>query len=226
MLAESPPSGPSFPCGRWCARLWLTADAFAGVDYGRAAPHGFDIMVGRSRRCHWGFRHRGAVPGAGHRTHGHRRARRLRHHGSVAGTGRHVQRGNARPHSACRASSLALVSIWLVARPDGEIDTHRGLGLAVLAGVMFGLFLIAGKHAGHHGVFWPLVAARTASTLLMLVIVAFSAARHRARCVRPSFQFCSPGYWILLRMRCSSPPRNTDASTSLRYCRRFIRPAR
>jgi drug/metabolite transporter (DMT)-like permease len=35
---------------------------------------------------------------------------------------------------------LALVSIWLVARPDGEIDSHRGLGLAVLAGVMFGLF--------------------------------------------------------------------------------------
>ncbi len=69
---------------------------------------------------------------------------------------------------------LALVSIWLVARPDGEIDSHRGLGLAVLAGVLFGLFLVAGKQAGHHGVFWPLVAARTASTLLMLTIVAFS----------------------------------------------------
>ena len=70
--------------------------------------------------------------------------------------------------------ALALVSIWLVARPDGETDSHRGLGLALLAGVMFGLFLVAGKQAGHHGVFWPLVAARTASTLLMLIIVAFS----------------------------------------------------
>ena len=70
--------------------------------------------------------------------------------------------------------ALALVSIWLVARPDGEIDSHRGLGLAILAGVMFGLFLVAGKQAGHDGVFWPLVAARAASTLLMLVIVAFS----------------------------------------------------
>ena len=67
---------------------------------------------------------------------------------------------------------LALASIWLVARPDGEIDSHRGLGLAVLAGGLFGLFLVAGKQAGHDGVFWPLVAARTASTLLMLVIVA------------------------------------------------------
>jgi drug/metabolite transporter (DMT)-like permease len=74
---------------------------------------------------------------------------------------------------------LALVSIWLIARPDGEIDTHRGLGLAVLAGVMFGLFFIACKQAGHHGVFWPLVAARTTSTLLMLLIVVFSAGDRR-----------------------------------------------
>lgn len=71
--------------------------------------------------------------------------------------------------------ALALVSIWFIARPDGEIDSRRGLGLAVLAGVMFGLFLVSGRQAGHHGVFWPLVAARTASTLLMLMIVAFSA---------------------------------------------------
>ncbi len=73
--------------------------------------------------------------------------------------------------------ALALVSIWFVARPDGKIDSHRGVGLAILAGVMFGLFLISGKQAGHGGVFWPLVAARAASTLLMLLIVAFSAAR-------------------------------------------------
>ena len=70
--------------------------------------------------------------------------------------------------------ALALISIWLVARPDDRIDSHRGLGLAILAGVMFGLFLVSGKQAGVHGVFWPLVAARAASTLLMLIIVAFS----------------------------------------------------
>lgn len=70
---------------------------------------------------------------------------------------------------------LALVSIWFVARPDGKIDSHRGLGLAVLAGVMFGLFLVSGRQAGHGGVFWPLVAARAVSTVLMLLIVAFSA---------------------------------------------------
>jgi len=70
--------------------------------------------------------------------------------------------------------ALALVSIWLVARPNEYIDSHRGLGLAVFAGLMFGLFLVGGKQAGHHGVFWPLVAARSASTALMLVIVAFA----------------------------------------------------
>jgi len=70
--------------------------------------------------------------------------------------------------------ALALVSIWFVAWPDGEIDSRRGLGLAILAGVMFGLFLVSGKQAGHYGIFWPLVAARSASTLLMLLIVGFS----------------------------------------------------
>ncbi len=69
--------------------------------------------------------------------------------------------------------ALALVSIWLVARPAENSDTSSGIGLAVLAGVMFGLFLIAGKQAGHHGVFWPLVAARLVSTSLMAGIVLF-----------------------------------------------------
>ena len=70
--------------------------------------------------------------------------------------------------------ALALVSIWLVARPNETVDSHRGLGLAVLAGMMFGLFLVAGKQAGHHGIFWPLVAARSVSTMLMLALVAVS----------------------------------------------------
>ena len=67
--------------------------------------------------------------------------------------------------------ALALVSICLVARPQEYIDSQRGLGLAVLAGVMFGLFLIAGKQAGHQSIFWPLVAARLVSTSLMVLIV-------------------------------------------------------
>lgn len=70
--------------------------------------------------------------------------------------------------------ALALASIWLIARPDGESGSRRGLGLAVLAGIMFGLFLVCGKQAGHGGVFWPLVAARAASTVLMIILVGVS----------------------------------------------------
>ena len=76
--------------------------------------------------------------------------------------------------------ALALASIWLVARPGEFIDSHRGLGLACFAGVMFGVFLIAGKQAGHHSVFWPLVAARFASAALMIVIVAVAAPTPRS----------------------------------------------
>lgn len=70
--------------------------------------------------------------------------------------------------------ALALLSIWLVAGSPQGGDGRTGVGLAALAGVMFGLFLIAGKQAGHSGIFWPLVAARVASTCLMLVFVGFS----------------------------------------------------
>jgi drug/metabolite transporter (DMT)-like permease len=69
--------------------------------------------------------------------------------------------------------ALALISIWLVARPNEQVDSHRGVGLAALAGIAFGLFLIAGKQAGHDGLFWPLVVARSVSTALMMAIVVF-----------------------------------------------------
>jgi drug/metabolite transporter (DMT)-like permease len=69
---------------------------------------------------------------------------------------------------------VALVSIWFVARPDGNVDTYRGLGLALAAGVFFGLFLVSGQQAGHHAVFWPMVAARLASTMLMATIALFT----------------------------------------------------
>ncbi len=80
--------------------------------------------------------------------------------------------------------ALALISIWLIARPDGQAGSRRGLGLALLSGVGFGLFLIAGKQAGHHAVLWPMVAARSASTLLMTTIVLLSA--RDARPFRPA----------------------------------------
>lgn len=66
---------------------------------------------------------------------------------------------------------FALVSIWLIAAQRGTAEGSQGLGLAVVAGIGFGGFLLFIKLAGSQAVFWPLVSARTASLLLMLTIV-------------------------------------------------------
>ena len=67
--------------------------------------------------------------------------------------------------------ALALVSIWLIAGQPGARGRNPGMGLAVIAGIGFSGFLLFSKLAAAHAVFWPLVAARAASTLLMLTIV-------------------------------------------------------
>jgi drug/metabolite transporter (DMT)-like permease len=67
--------------------------------------------------------------------------------------------------------ALAGGSLWLITRPEGRLDSRRGLGLALLAGLMFSLLLISGKEAGRYAVLWPLVSARAASTVLMSAIV-------------------------------------------------------
>ena len=66
---------------------------------------------------------------------------------------------------------LALVGIWLIALPAGGVGRPKGLGLAICAGVGFGGYLICSRQAATEAVFWPLVAARAASVLEMLVIV-------------------------------------------------------
>lgn len=74
---------------------------------------------------------------------------------------------------------LALIGVWLIARPQnrsgGAGDTPQntarishegkrsGIGLAVFAGMGFGLFFILIDRVSDHAVFWPLVAARGAS---------------------------------------------------------------
>ncbi len=65
---------------------------------------------------------------------------------------------------------IALVSIWLVSRPE-RLGGARpaGLGLALLAGLGFGGFFTALGQVGHSTVFWPLVAARFSACLVMLV---------------------------------------------------------
>jgi drug/metabolite transporter (DMT)-like permease len=65
---------------------------------------------------------------------------------------------------------IALVAIWLIALPSGEIGRPRGLGLAICAGLGFGVYLICSKLAATQSVYWPLAAARAASAIEMLLI--------------------------------------------------------
>jgi drug/metabolite transporter (DMT)-like permease len=75
--------------------------------------------------------------------------------------------------------ALALVSIWMVAGSNEHADSRRGVGLAALAGIAFGLFLIGGKQAGHEAVFWPLVVARLVSTSVMATVAMFTPGDYR-----------------------------------------------
>jgi len=68
--------------------------------------------------------------------------------------------------------ALALVSVWFVARPTAT-STPTAVWARRSGRSDVRTFLVAGA-SRHHGIFWPLVAARVASTLLMLIIVAFS----------------------------------------------------
>lgn len=63
---------------------------------------------------------------------------------------------------------FALAGVWLLSRPEGALNFHLNeLTLPVMAGVGFGLFFIFMDRANERTVFWPIVAARVASVLLM-----------------------------------------------------------
>jgi drug/metabolite transporter (DMT)-like permease len=71
---------------------------------------------------------------------------------------------------------LALAGIWLISRPQQGVGRPAGLGLAIVAGLGFGGFLIFIAQVQTNAVFWPLVVARTASIASM---VAFIVARQK-----------------------------------------------
>jgi drug/metabolite transporter (DMT)-like permease len=80
--------------------------------------------------------------------------------------------------------ALGLLGIWLVARSGdaGGAGTGRaGLGLALLAGVGFGGFLVFMHLGARGGTFWPLAAARATALALSL-----GSALARGRAWRPA----------------------------------------
>lgn len=71
---------------------------------------------------------------------------------------------------------LALVSIWMLSRPEKFGSRPAGLGMALLAGVGFGGFFTALDQVGESAIFWPLAAGRLTACVL-LVAFAFSTRR-------------------------------------------------
>jgi drug/metabolite transporter (DMT)-like permease len=71
---------------------------------------------------------------------------------------------------------LALVSIWLLSRPEQLDGRPKGLDFALLAGLGFGGFFTALGQVGESATFWPLVVGRLAACALM---VAFALSSRR-----------------------------------------------
>lgn len=66
---------------------------------------------------------------------------------------------------------LALIALWFLAKPEGSSGSPKGLGLAIIAGVATGLFLVIIKQVGDTALFWPIAASRFSSTTAMLIFV-------------------------------------------------------
>lgn len=62
---------------------------------------------------------------------------------------------------------LALVSIWLLSRPEPLGGRPAGLGMALLAGLGFGGFFTLLSQIGDNAVFWPLATGRLAACALL-----------------------------------------------------------
>ena len=69
---------------------------------------------------------------------------------------------------ALTGMAIALPAIWLVSQAEGDFDLN-GLGLALTAGIGFGLFFVFLGQTPDDAGLWPLVPARIASVLTMTV---------------------------------------------------------
>jgi len=75
---------------------------------------------------------------------------------------------DAPPHALqCVGFAVAFGGVWLVARTDDVHVDFGALGLPVIAGIGFGLFIVIIGRASAGAVFWPLVASRVASLTLL-----------------------------------------------------------
>ncbi len=64
--------------------------------------------------------------------------------------------------------AVALAGVFLISRSQGTSGRPAGFGLAIIAGIGFGGFLILIAQVHHNSVFWPLASARIASISAMI----------------------------------------------------------
>jgi drug/metabolite transporter (DMT)-like permease len=76
---------------------------------------------------------------------------------------------------------VALIGIWLLAKPDRTGLRSPGLGLAMIAGVLFSSFLILMKVAGEFTTGWPLATARMAGVVIAGTLVMLRSAERTPR---------------------------------------------
>ena len=76
--------------------------------------------------------------------------------------------------------AMAAAAIWLIASASGaEGASRRTAGLAALSGAGFGVYFVALRQAGLHGVLWPTACARVGSAGVCIVLLLVMALRHR-----------------------------------------------
>lgn len=65
---------------------------------------------------------------------------------------------------------LALIGVWFVSSAKGSVIDLRQLQLPILAGLGFGVFLIIINRVSDVSILWPLVAARLAALIALLLV--------------------------------------------------------
>ena len=78
---------------------------------------------------------------------------------------------------------LALVSIWMLSRPEPLGGRPAGVGMALLAGLGFGGFFTTLDQIGENALFWPLVASRMTAFVLILAFALVT----RQQLIPPAF---------------------------------------
>jgi len=70
--------------------------------------------------------------------------------------------------------AIGIASLWLVSYSGGQVPQRKILGLALLSGLGFGMFLVLIDRVQSDAIFWPLAAARAASFIVMFGITIVS----------------------------------------------------